>query len=90
MHQSGSLKFPDGVDPSQPLRELLNDLMHPSAQRRLGARGTGPKELRHAKWFSGFPWEKLEAGKHDAPHVKQAADAVATALKVSNSAPTAS
>jgi len=81
MHQSGNLKFPDGVEPSQPLRELLNDLMHPTAQRRIGARGTGPKEVRTAKWFNGFLWDKLEAGKLDAPHRKQSADAIASALK---------
>jgi len=85
MHQSGNLKFPDGVDPSQSLRELLNDLMHPLAQRRLGARGTGPKELRHAKWFNGFSWERLEAGKLDAPHKKQAAEAISAAVKVPSS-----
>ena len=82
MHQPGGLKFPDGVDPTPSLRELLNDLMHPTAHRRLGARGTGPKELRHARWFNGFPWERLEAGKLDAPHKKHAADAIAAALKV--------
>lgn len=81
MHQAGSLTFPDGVDPSQPLRDLLNELTHPAAQRRLGARGTGPKELRHATWFNGFQWEKLEAGKLDAPHRKPATDAITAALK---------
>lgn len=81
MHQPGGLKFPDGIDPSSALRELLNDLMHPTAHRRLGARGTGPKEVRHAKWLSGFQFDKLEAGKLDGPHKKQAADAIATALK---------
>jgi len=68
----------------QSLRELLNDLMHPVAHRRLGARGTGPKEVRHAKWFAGFTWEKLEAGKVDAPHVKQAMDAIIATQKSSN------
>merc|ERR1719198_763239 len=29
MHQPGALKFPEGTSPSQTLRELLNDLMHP-------------------------------------------------------------
>ena len=91
--------------------------MHPVAQRRLGARGTGPKEVgktiglqftathkrrdlgalralsttypvllrsqvRHAMWFSGLQWEKLEAGKLDSPHRKQAAEAITAALKV--------
>ena len=82
--------------------------MHPLAQRRLGARGTGPKEVprqlshdftkrancifarlaslrtqvRHAMWFNGLQWEKLEAGKLDAPHRKEATDAITAALKV--------
>jgi len=51
------------------------------AASRLGERGVGPKEVRQAKWFSGFNWEKLEAGKMDAPHKKQAADALSAALK---------
>ena len=83
MHQHGSLKFPDGVNPSEPLAELLNDLMHPMAGRRLGCRGTGPKEVRLAKWFSGFQWEKLESGKLDAPHLKQATAAISAAQKSS-------
>ena len=82
MHQHSGLKFPDGIDPSAPLRELLNDLFHPTAQRRLGARGTGPKELRTAKWFNDFSWEKLEAGKLDAPHQKAAAEYIGAAIKV--------
>lgn len=81
VHQPGSLKFPDGCDPSPPLKELLNDLMHPTATRRLGARGTGPKELRQAKWLKDFAWDRLEGGKLDAPHRKQAAEAIAAALK---------
>jgi CRP-like cAMP-binding protein/serine/threonine protein phosphatase PrpC len=80
-HQPNSLKFPDGISPSPPLVEYLNDLMHPQAHRRLGARGTGPKELHLAKWFNGFAWDKLEAGKMDAPHKKQGADNIASVLK---------
>jgi len=82
-HQAGDLKFPDGVEPSAPLKELLNDLMHPVAERRLGARGQGPREIRNSKWLLNFTWEKLEAGKMDAPHRKVAADALASALKTS-------
>ena len=84
MHQPGALKFPDGTSPSQPLIDFLNDLMHPQAHRRLGARGTGPKELRLAKWFNGFGWEKLEAGKMDAPHAAQSNDSIKECLKKSN------
>jgi CRP-like cAMP-binding protein/serine/threonine protein phosphatase PrpC len=80
-HTAGSLKMPDGVTPSAPLLELLNDLMHPSAERRLGARGTGPKEVRLAKWFSDFNWDKLEGGKLDAPHTEQCGKALSDATK---------
>jgi len=69
---------------SGPLAELLNDLMHPVAGRRLGARGQGPKELRNAKWFSGFQWDKLELGKLDAPHRKQAEQSIQQTLKSGN------
>lgn len=80
MHQPGSLKFPEGTSPSAALVELLNDLMHPQAVRRLGARGTGPKELRNAKWFSGFSWDRLEVGKLEAPHKKAAEQSLKGAL----------
>mmetsp|Transcript_17789 Transcript_17789/g.45577 ORF Transcript_17789/g.45577 Transcript_17789/m.45577 type:complete len:1043 (-) Transcript_17789:686-3814(-) len=81
-HTPGSLKFPEGgTPPSAPLVEVLNDLLHPIPGSRLGERGVGPKEVRQAKWFAGFNWEKLEAGKMDAPHAKQAKDALNTALK---------
>ena len=81
-HTAGSLTFPEGGSaPSSQLVELLNELLHPVAASRLGERGVGPKEVRQAKWFSGFNWEKLEAGKMDAPHKKQAADALSAALK---------
>jgi len=79
MHQPGALKFPEGVNPSGPLADLLNDLMHPQAQRRLGARGTGPKEIRTHKAFAGFSWEKLEKGAMEAPHKKAAEQAIKAA-----------
>ncbi len=37
--------------------------------------------MRQAPWFTGFNWEKLEAGKLDAPHKKQAVKAQEDALK---------
>ena len=80
-HTAGGLKFPEGTSPSAELVELLNDLMQPNAQRRLGARGTGPKEVRLAKWFEDFAWDKLESGKLDAPHKEKAADSIAKVLK---------
>jgi len=79
-HQPSTLKFPDGVDPSSDLKEILNDLMHPNSSRRLGFRGTGPKEIRQAKWLQDYNWEKLETGKLDAPHKKQAAAAADSAV----------
>jgi len=81
MHQPNAIKFPEGVSPSSGLVELINDLMHPQAQRRLGSRGTGPKEVRQAKWFSGFSWDKLENSKMDAPHKKAAEQAIKSALQ---------
>jgi len=80
-HQPGGLKFPDGVNPSEPLSNFLNDLMHPTADRRLGARGMGPKEVRTHKFFGSFAWDKLEAGKLDGPHRKAAEEALKAALK---------
>ena len=58
--------------------------MHPDKSRRLGARGQGPKEIRYAKWFNGFSWDRLESGKLDAPHRQQAAQALQTAIKNGN------
>ena len=84
-HEAGSLKFPDGVSPSAPLVELLNDLLHPIAGSRLGERGVGAKEVRQAKWWNGFDWNKLESGKLDAPHKKQAEQALAAAMKANTS-----
>jgi len=81
MHQPNGIKFPEGVSPSSGLVDLINELMHPEAQRRLGSRGTGPKEVRNAKWFSGFSWEKLENGKVDGPHKKQAEQAIKVTLQ---------
>ena len=83
-HVAGKLAFPDGLSPSSALVELLNDLLIPSPEKRLGARPSsrgGPKEVRQAKWFSGFNWERLEQGKYDTPHKKQCADAISAALK---------
>ena len=80
-HQAGKLSFPEGVNASKELIELLNDLLHPIPGSRLGERGVGPKEVRQAKWFAGFNWEKLEGGKLDAPHKKQAEEALKVALK---------
>jgi len=80
-HTPGALQFPDGVNASKELTDLLNELLHPIPGSRLGERGIGPKEMRSHKWFAGFNWEKLEAGKMDAPHKKQAQDALTAALK---------
>jgi len=85
MHQPGALKFPDGVEPSADLKELLNDLMHPSAPRRLGSRGVGPSEIKDCKWFASFDWGKLGNGNLDAPHKKQAAESAKKAMSTGGS-----
>lgn len=80
-HTHGGLMFPEGSKPSDELTTLLNEFLHPIASSRLGEKGVGPREVRTQKWFNGFNWEKLEAGRLDSPHAKQAKDAISGALK---------
>jgi serine/threonine protein kinase len=80
-HSLGGLKYPEGSSPSKELVEVLDGLLHPVPGSRLGERGMGPKELRQAKWFNGLHWDKLEAGKLDSPHKRQAHEAESAALR---------
>uniref|UniRef100_A0A7S2DG28 protein-serine/threonine phosphatase n=1 Tax=Haptolina brevifila TaxID=156173 RepID=A0A7S2DG28_9EUKA len=81
MHEANGLKFPEGVVVSTELTIFLNDLLNPLAEARLGERGVGAREVRQATWFEGYNWEKLESGRMEAPHKKQAAAAIDAALK---------
>jgi len=78
-HTAGSLAFPDGG--TEELEEYLNDLVHPVANERLGARAGGLKEVRLAPWFANFQWEALETGQLRSPCADEALDALDSALK---------
>jgi len=82
-HEDNGLTFPEGVNPSPELTDLLNDFLKPLPEKRLGERDSGARLVRQAKWFeaSAFNWDKLEAGKMEAPHKKQAAAAIDAGLK---------
>lgn len=78
-HQVGALKFPEGVSVGAPLSELLNMLTDPSPATRLGC-VNGPRDVRDAEWFEGFPFAELERGETAAPHAAVAADTLAQVL----------
>jgi len=83
-HTFGKLVFPEGIQPSQPLCVLLNDLLHPTPDDRLGGRGVGPSEAQQADWFKTLDFKKLRAGELEAPHAKACKEALAKAVKTGN------
>jgi serine/threonine protein kinase len=74
-HTSGSLELPEQ---SSFMVNFVNDLLEPQPDKRLGARGVGPEELRATDWFRGYDWGKIQAGLTKSPHVDAAARASAT------------
>ena len=82
-HTVGKLSFPEGCNPSTKLAECLNELLHPIPDKRLGCKADGAKELRNVPWLSSIQWEKLLLGEVEAPHKKEAAEAIRAAEKKS-------
>lgn len=85
-HQKGALPPPQGVDFTEDLTALLNDLLEPNPMKRLGARGAGEEELRANLWFGDFNWEELRAGTMIAPQVDVCTDSMAAAEKAASKA----
>jgi len=60
-HQTGSLPLPETCSPE--LGELVEALLHPVADRRLGsASQEGGRMVKDHVWFSDINWEQLAAG----------------------------
>jgi serine/threonine protein kinase len=73
---------------SEDLISLLNDLLDPDDQRRLGVRSVGVEELRNHPWFNakGFDWDALKMGEMTAPQVDVVTDLLASAEKAGDKA----
>ena len=80
-HEYGSINIPDA---SPAVSMLINALLHPDPNERLGCSGrtateaeagmtTQHENIRRHGWFAGFKWDKLRKGKLTAPHRQLAA-----------------
>mmetsp|Transcript_85106 Transcript_85106/g.170016 ORF Transcript_85106/g.170016 Transcript_85106/m.170016 type:complete len:1288 (-) Transcript_85106:205-4068(-) len=71
-HKPGELQFPADLDISVHLGKLLNALLEPDPEKRLGLKKGAPgsdrvDELRQHPWFSGFDWETLNNNTAHSP-----------------------
>jgi len=64
------------VQISTKLAALLNKLVEPNPDKRLGARSGGIKELREHEWFEEIMWGDLPRGVIPAPHQAKASELV--------------
>lgn len=67
-HKSGDLPFPSDANLTFELQDLLNELMEPDPEKRLGMRKDGIKEIRQHAFFSDMLWGELAKGSHPSPH----------------------
>jgi len=66
-HKRGELKFPADMNISIDLAKLLNELLEPNIDHRLGCKmgklaSNAREQVRKHKWFEGFKWEELSNG----------------------------
>ena len=61
------IEFPDGIDPDA--RDLVERLLHPKHDRRLGSTQDAGRRIRGHKWFKGFNWEAMMKREMKAPKV---------------------
>jgi len=71
-HTKGSLSYP--TEFSSDLKDLLNDLLNPQADARIGCRGGGFEELRLHPWFGSLDMNTIAhkstgmSGDHNVPY----------------------
>lgn len=78
-HKQGALNFPKSF--SIEVKELLDELLDPKPEMRIGCRGGGSEELREHAWFTKFEWTEMEQGTAKAPAEGTCMEAMRVAMK---------
>jgi len=65
-HAKGKLNCPQEF--SSDLKDLLNDLLDPTPDSRIGCRGAGFEELRLHQWFVGIDMKTMLTADHSVPY----------------------
>ena len=80
-HQPQHIFFPVNIDVSPRFAKLVNALLEPQPDQRLGNRKPFfVKELREHDWFEDFMWGELHRGSMNAPHHETCAAKVQEAI----------